>query len=71
MMFSTKMFTSSSSLPSSMNFPGCTPAASIMCSVLRSPTPSAPVANAFGAASGILTFAFTSVTVSSASCATV
>ena len=34
-----------------------------MCSVLSSPTPSAPVAAALGAASGMLTLALTSVTV--------
>ena len=34
-----------------------------MCSVLSKPTPSAPVAAALGAASAILTLAFTSVTV--------
>ena len=34
-----------------------------MCSVLSNPTPSAPVAAAFGAASAILTLALTSVTV--------
>ena len=46
-----------------MNFPGWIPAVNIKCSVLKSPTPSAPVAAARSAASGMLTFAFTSVTV--------
>ena len=46
-----------------MNFPGWTPAVNIKCSVLSKPTPSAPVAAALAAASGILTLAFTSVTV--------
>ena len=53
----------SSSLPSAMNFPGWIPAVNIKCSVLSNPTPSAPVAAALWAASGILTLAFTSVTV--------
>ena len=46
-----------------MNFPGWIPAVNIKCSVLSNPTPSAPVAAALWAASGILTLAFTSVTV--------
>ena len=46
-----------------MNFPGWIPAVNIKCSVLSNPPPSAPVAAALWAASGILTLAFTSVTV--------
>ena len=46
-----------------MNLPGWIPDVNIKCSVLKSPTPSAPVAAAFSAASGILTLALTSVTV--------